>query len=65
VSTAERFATPPAPSGPSTTQPGGVPGRGRWVLAVAYLAGSDDNAAMAAIGRRTLAAALDDHDDVD
>jgi aminoglycoside phosphotransferase (APT) family kinase protein len=32
-------------------------------LAVAYLAGSDDNAAMATIGRRTLAAALDDHDD--
>jgi aminoglycoside phosphotransferase (APT) family kinase protein len=31
-------------------------------LAVAYLAVSDDNPAMASIGRRTLAAALDDHD---
>ena len=30
-------------------------------LAVAYLVASDDNPAMASIGRRTLAAALDDH----
>ena len=35
-----------------------------WALAlgVGYLAESDNNPAMASIGRRTLAAALDDHE---
>jgi hypothetical protein len=34
-------------------------------LAVAFIAGSDDNPELAAIGRRTLAAALDGDDDDD
>ena len=43
------------------TPPGSAPGRWALALAVAYLAASDDNLAMASIGRRTLATALDVH----